>query len=366
MRARRFRAPGRINLIGEHTDYNEGFVLPAAIDLATWTEAVPRAGRRIVVRSLTFAGEEFSFSLDDAPGPRGAWSDYVLGVARVLERAGFPLVGADLTIRSTVPLGSGLSSSAALEVSAALALLTLAGHAPDRLTIARLAQRAEHEFAGTRCGLMDQFACCFGEPDRAMLLDCRSLGYRAVPLPPDTCLIVANTMVKHALASGEYNARRADCEESARRLGVAALRDATLESLDRTVLPAPLHRRARHVITENARTLAAAAALERGALEEFGRLMAASHQSLRDDFQVSCAELDAMVCAAASLDGVYGSRMMGGGFGGCTITLAQAGAAPAVMEALSTRYRAATGIEPRLFLCHAVAGAAEVDEEALP
>lgn len=363
MKARVFRAPGRINLIGEHTDYNEGFVLPAAIDLATWTEAVPRGDRRIVVRSLTFAGEEFTFSPDDEDAkPRGAWPDYVLGVAMVLERSGFRLTGADLTIRSTIPLGSGLSSSAALEVSVAFALLSLSGHAPERLAIARMAQRAEHEYAGTRCGLMDQFASCFGGAGQAILLDCRSLAYRAVPLARDTCLIVANTMVKRALAAGEYNARRADCEEAARRLGVAALRDATLDALDGAAFPDPIRRRARHVITESARTVAAAQALERGAVEEFGRLMAASHQSLRDDFEVSCDELDAMVAAAASLEGVYGSRMMGGGFGGCTITLAHAAAAASVMSAMSASYRAATGIEPHLYLCRAVAGAGEETE----
>lgn len=369
MRARRFRAPGRINLIGEHTDYNEGFVMPAAIDLATWTEAAPRNDRSVVVRSHTFAGEEFAFSLDeDAAGAaavaaratRGvAWPDYVRGVALVLEQSGYRLQGADLTIRSTVPLGAGLSSSAAIEVSVALALLGLAGHAPDRLAIARMAQRAEHEYAGTRCGLMDQFACCFGEAERAMLLDCRTLVYRAVPLPPGTCLIVANTMVKRDLASGEYNARRADCEEAALRLGVRSLRDADLAALDRAGLPDRMHRRARHVVTENARALAAAQALEQGGLEEFGLLMAASHGSLRDDFEVSCGELDAMVNATAPLPGVYGSRMMGGGFGGCTITLARAEAAGDLMSAIAARYREATGIDARLYQCRAVAGAGE-------
>ena len=360
-----FRAPGRINLIGEHTDYNQGFVMPAAIDLATWTAAAPRTDRRVEAVSRTVSGEA-SFDLDDtALRPRGAWIDYVAGVARVLEQAGHRLRGANLMIDSTVPLGSGLSSSASLEISVALALLGVSGvEGVDRLSIARAAQRAEHEWAGARCGLMDQFAACFGRAGHALLLDCRSLEFRPVPIPPEIRVVVANTMVRRELAQGEYNQRRADCEEAAHLLGVSSLRDVGPASFAsrQAELPPVIRRRARHVVTENARTVEAAAALEQGDLCRAGALLAASHRSLRDDFEVSCAELDAMVGAAA-LPGVLGSRMMGGGFGGCTITLVRAEAAEDAIREMAFRYHLATDIEPKIHVCRAVDGAAEEEEE---
>jgi len=356
-----FRAPGRVNLIGEHTDYNDGFVMPAAINLATWTAAAPRADQRIVVVSRSFY-EEAELDPAESGGPRedGHWSNFVLGVARLLRGAGFAIGGANLMIDSTVPLGSGLSSSAALEVSVALALLGVSGFEADRLEVARLAQRAEHEYAGARCGLMDQFTACFGRAGHTMLLDCQSLAYRAVPLPNSTRLVVANTMVKHELAAGEYNLRRADCEEAARLFGVPSLRAISPADFARRQgeLPPAIRRRARHVITESARTVEAAAALERGDFSRLGELMAASHRSLRDDFEVSCTELDAMV-GAARLDGVIGARMMGGGFGGCTITLVEAGAASEVSCEMALRYHLATGLEPQMYECTAVDGAGE-------
>ncbi len=357
-----FRAPGRINLIGEHTDYNEGFVLPAAIDLATRTAAAPRGDRQLVVYSRTF-GEEAVLNLDDrATKPAGVWSDYVLGVARILSVSGHEIAGANLMIESTVPLGAGLSSSASFEISVALALLAMSGRAADKLEIARMSQRAEHEYAGTRCGLMDQFTVCFGQANAALLLDCRSLEYRAVLLPPETRLIIANTMVKRELAAGEYNLRRADCEEAARLFGVKSLREispAAFRAREAELPNERLRRRVRHVVTENARTVEAAQSLERGGLARVGQLMSASHASLRDDFEVSCSELDAMVTAAQTVEGVYGSRMMGGGFGGCTITLTRAETAEEVMREIAIRYHLVTGIEPQLYICRAVDGAAE-------
>ncbi len=356
-----FRAPGRINLIGEHTDYNEGFIMPAAIDLATWTAAAPCPDQRIVVVSRTLKEEaELEPAGNGRPREDGHWSNFVLGVARLLRSAGFAVSGANLMIDSTVPMGSGLGSSAALEVSVALALLGVSGLEADRLQIARIAQRAEHEYAGARCGLMDRFTTCFGRAGQAMLLDCQSLAYRAVPLPASTRLLVANTMVKHELAAGEYNLRRADCEEAARIFGAASLR--AISPLDfvgrQGELPPGTRRRARHVITENARTVEAAAALESGDFARVGELMAASHRSLRDDFEVSCPELDAMV-GAARLDGVIGARMMGEGFGGCTITLVEAGAAGEVMREMAFRYHLATGLEPQICECTTVDGAGE-------
>ena len=357
-----FRAPGRINLIGEHTDYNEVFVLPAAIDLATRTAVAHRQDRQLVVYSRTF-GEEAVLNLDDRTHPpTGEWSAYVLGVARILSLSGHELEGANLMIESTVPLGAGLSSSASFEISVAFALLAASSRTADKLEIARMAQRAEHEYAGTRCGLMDQFSVCFGQANAALLLDCRSLEYRAVPLPPETRLIIANTMVKRELACGEYNLRRADCEEAARLLGVKSLREispAAFRAREAELTSDRLRRRVRHVVTENARTVEAAQALERGGLARVGQLMSASHASLRDDFEVSCPELDAMVTAAQTVEGVFGSRMMGGGFGGCTITLTRAETAEEVMREIAMRYHLVTGIEPQVYICRAVDGAAE-------
>ena len=339
--ARVFRSPGRINLIGEHTDYNEGFVLPAAIDLCTRTAAAPRPDRQLVVYSRTLSEEVVLNPDDPALIPTGVWSDYVLGVARILSHSGYDVGGANLMIDGNVPLGAGLSSSASLEVSVALALLAVSGRMASPLDVARMAQRAEHEYAGTRCGLMDQFSVCFGESDCALLLDCRSLEFHRVRLPLETRLVVANTMVKRELANGQYNLRRSDCEEAARLLGVKSLRDITPADFRRRgaeLTSERIRRRVRHVVTENARTVEAAQALGAGELTRVGQLMSASHASLRNDFEVSCPELDAMVTAAQTVEGVYGSRMMGGGFGGCTITLTRADAAEDVMREIAIRY----------------------------
>jgi galactokinase len=307
-RPRVFSAPGRTNLIGEHTDYNDGFVFPAAIDRATWVAIARRGDRMLRVYSEHFA-ETVEFDLREvSPAPRHHWSDYVRGVALTLERGGVSIGGADMFIRSDVPFGAGVSSSASLEVGAANALLAIAGREMPKTEIARLCQRAENEFVGAHCGIMDQFISCFGRAGHAVFLDCRTLESAAVPLPVGIRLVLCNTMVKHEIAGGDYNLRRRECEESVARLakvlpGIRALRDVTPAQLEehRALLPGVLYKRARHVTTENARVLEARAALERDDLAKLGRLMAESHASLRDDYEVSCRELDVMVELANKL-----------------------------------------------------------------
>ena len=329
-RPRIYRAPGRVNLIGEHTDYNEGIVMPAAIDFSTWVAIETRADRRIILHSENFS-ETAELDLDRPPGRgRGHWSDYPFGVAIKLESAGRQLSGANMLVRGEVPIGSGLSSSAAVEVATGFALLDISGAQCDRLELAGLCQQAENEFVGMRCGLMDQFISCFGKAGRALMLDCRSLEYRLLPLPDSVKLVVCNTMVKHELAASEYNARRAECEEAVRRLAqklphIRSLRDVTIDDLERfgEELSAVVRKRGQHVVSENARVVEAAAALGREDLQTFGELMRESHRSLRDDYEVSCRELDLMVDIANKAEGVFGARMTGGGFGGCTINLVQ-------------------------------------------
>jgi galactokinase len=370
---RLFSAPGRVNLIGEHTDYNDGFVLPMAIERRCYVAAAPREDRRVVVRSLNLAAE-FDFDLDQ-PGPvrRGIWGDYVEGVARALLSRGAELSGANLVVYSEVPPGAGLSASAALEISIGFALWSLYGR-PDARLVALAGQAAEHEYVGTLCGIMDQYISALGEPNHALLIDCRSLEPTRVPFElGDASLVVCDTKVKHQLASSEYNVRHAECREASDALArvlprVTALRDVTLAQLSQhsALLSPVLLRRARHVISENARTLEAAEALRRGDLSALGRLMVASHESLRDDYQVSCAELDTAVEAALSTPGVYGARMTGGGFGGCTITLVERRSVDSLIERLRTRMRSAFGTEPDLFATTASAGVVEHRVAATP
>src|SRR5947207_3435825 len=332
-RARVFRAPGRVNLIGEHTDYNDGFVMPAAIDFEVWVAIAPRNDRKLVIHSTNFS-ESTEIYLQDGSGPiQKHWSDYIHGVAVMLEKTGHNLQGANLLVSGEVPIGSGLSSSAAIEVASALALLANSGLTMDRVELATICRRAENEFVGVRVGIMDQFISCCGHAGHALMLDCRSLEFRLLPLLEDVSLVICNTMVKHELGSGEYNVRRAQCEEGVRILSrslpnVRALRDVAIEQLEqhRAELSELVYRRCRHVVAENVRVQAAAAALERRDLREFGRLMGESHRSLRDDYEVSCEELDLMVDLANKQAGVYGARMTGGGFGGCTINIVESAA----------------------------------------
>ncbi|HKG97916.1 MAG TPA: galactokinase [Pyrinomonadaceae bacterium] len=364
---RNFRAPGRVNLIGEHTDYNDGFVMPAAIDLSTWVKISPLQQRKLQILSENF-NEQIEIDLDDQSlARRGHWSDYPIGVAVMLERSGRRLHGARLQIRGEVPIGSGLSSSAAVEVATACALVATSGLTIDARDLALLCQKAENEFVGARVGIMDQFVSLFGQAQKALMLDCRSLEFELLPLPDNIRLLICNTMVKHELASGAYNERRAQCEAGVKHLAkfvanVTALRDVTLEQLERfgSDLPEVVYRRCRHVITENARVLAAAKALEQGDLKEFGRLMAESHQSLRDDYEVSSEELDLMVELAQKLEGVYGARMTGGGFGGCTVNLVAVEHDEEFSKRVAEGYEQVTKLKPEIFICSASNGAEEV------
>ena len=359
-----FLAPGRVNLIGEHTDYAGGFVMPAAIDFGTLAAVSLRSDGRLVVCSENL-GEELSVALDELPERgRRHWSDYPLGVVWALREAGVPVPGLSLSVNGDVPLGAGLSSSASIEVATALAVLHAAGRDFPRTEMAQLCQRAENVYVGASVGIMDQFIACNGAEDHALLLDCRSLEYRLAPIPPGVSLVIANTMVKHAHAGGEYGIRRAEVEEGTailrrHRPAIQLLRDATPEDLERwgAEMPENVLRRCRHIVTENLRTVAAADALEAGNLNRLGVLMAAAHVSYRDDFEASCAEADAMVEAAQQLPGLIGARLTGGGFGGCTVNLVDAARAGEFAERLHEAYRAATGIDAEIYRCHASAAA---------
>ncbi|MDQ1593382.1 MAG: galactokinase [Pyrinomonadaceae bacterium] len=370
---RLFRAPGRVNLIGEHTDYNEGFVLPMAIDRETCVAARPRADRVVRIFSVNL-NEHAEFDLDQ-PGERerGLWLDYVEGVAQALERRGVRLGGADLALSSDVPVGAGLSSSAALEVSAGLALASVSGREVDPVELALAGQEAEHTYVGAKVGIMDQFIAALGRAGHALLIDCRTLETQAIPVDTtDTLVAICDTRVKHELSASEYNTRRAECEEGVellRRAGltdIRALRDVSEADLEHygRALPEVVGRRCRHVVSENARTLDASAALREGRLEEMGRLMYSSHESLRDDYEVSCAELDQMVEIATSLAGAtLGARMTGGGFGGCTVNLVRRDALDIFRETITREYTDATGRTPNIYVSEAGEGAGEVTSD---
>ena len=362
-----FAAPGRVNLIGEHTDYAEGFVMPAAIDFATLAGISPRTDGKVVIRSENY-GEARSFEAGALLDKRsGHWSDYPVGVLKMLESDGHRIPALSLTLWGDVPLGSGLSSSAAVEVATAIAAADLVGAQYAGPELARLCQRAENRFVGSACGIMDQFVSVNARAGHALLLDCRDLSYRLAPIPEDVALVIANTMVQHAVTGGEYTSRRAEVEEAAaviarHRPEVKFLRDATVEDLERWggEMSENARKRARHVITENARTVAAAEALMRKDLRELGRLMAEAHRSYSRDFEASCEEADAMVELAQGLPGLIGARLTGGGFGGCTVNLVEAKEAEGFRAELGERYRSRTGIAPQIHICHAAAGAHRV------
>ena len=364
-----YRAPGRVNLIGEHTDYNDGFVMPAALNLYTYVAVTPRPDRRLRVYSENF-DEACDVDLDSIrPGKSGHWSDYVRGVAGVLESSGYKPRGADLAIASEVPLGSGLSSSAALEVSTAWALLSNSEINVDRNAIPQICQQAEHLYPETKCGIMDQFISCHGRAGHALMLDCRSLDFQLLPLPGDVRLMVCNTMVRHDHASGGYNTRQGECQEGLRALQQAlpeirALRDVTIDELEqhRSRLSPLIYKRIRHVVTENERVKMAASALQAADMAKLGELMADSHRSLRDDYEVSTPELDLMVELARDQKDVYGARMTGGGFGGCTINLVHSARAGEVQQRLEQNYEAKTGLSPTIIICEASDGAGAVAE----
>lgn len=357
-------APGRVNLIGEHTDYAEGFVMPVAIDFATLAGISPRTDGKIVIYSENYT-EEVTFDAAALPAKAAKhWSDYPIGVVVLLTGEGYKIPGFSLSLWGDVPLGSGLSSSAALEVVTMLAITTLIGVSIPGPKLARLCQRVENEFVGANCGIMDQFISANGKEDHALLLDCRDLSFKLAPIPAHIALVIANTMVKHSIAGGDYPTRRRESEAAcaiiaSHRPGVPFLRDATLDDLEKwgsEMEPKSLLR-ARHVISEDLRTVAAEKALEKGDLKEVGRLMAEAHRSYSKDFEGSCVEADLMVDLAQDLPGLIGARLTGGGFGGCTINLVEQSQAKVFAAELGKRYAAKTGITPEIHICHASGGA---------
>ena len=362
------RAPGRVNLIGEHTDYNDGYVFPIAMDRSVLVAASARADRTVRLYAADFA-RRARFSLDHIVHAEGQrWSNYQRGVAAVLEERGYHLPGLDAAIASDVPIGAGLSSSAAVEVGMAVTWQTLSGFDLDRTELALLCQRAENTFVGVNCGIMDQFISALGREGAALFIDCRTLQYEAVPLPDGGVIVIMDTRVQRGLAGSAYNTRRAECEEGVRLLrahlpAIEALRDVPPDLFQRYAegLPENVAKRCRHVVFEDQRVLDGIAALERGDAAAFGQLMDASHISLRDDYEVSCAELDAMVEGAWAAPGVIGARMTGAGFGGCAVALVEAEQAGAFSAHVTAAYTDQTGIVPSLYVCTAEAGASVVE-----
>lgn len=355
------RAPGRVNLIGEHTDYNDGFVLPLAIERAVWLALRPRADSVVQVHSLDF-GETAVFDLNALQHSGDHWSEYVKGVAWALADAGYALHGWDGVMAGNVPVGAGLSSSAALELATARAFMALAKAPWQAAAMARLSQRAENKWVGVNCGIMDQMIVAAGQAGHALLIDCRSLATELVPLPEGTAVVILDTGTRRGLVDSAYNERRAQCETAAAFFGAPALRDvspdefaARAHGLDETT-----RKRARHVITENERTLAAAAAMRRNDAAALGALMDASHASLRDDFAVTNEALNTMVAISRRQPGCYGARMTGAGFGGCAVALVQAEQAEAFAQTAAAQYQAATGLQSQIYISAATDGAAVV------
>ena len=363
------RAPGRVNLIGEHTDYNDGYVLPMALEQCTWVAAARRDDGPIRAIALEL-GSEQSWPIDGWDRTRQAdWTAYVAGVAVLLRQRGAALRGCDLLIASDVPVGGGLSSSAALEVSTALALAALAGTELPAVELADLCRAAEHQFAGVPCGIMDQYVSALARADCAFLLDCRTRSWEHIPLRLDGHIVlIVNSGVRHKLAAGEYALRQRQCHAAVEFFheldpGVRALRDVTVEDVARYAerMEPRIAARARHVTTENRRTLAAADALRRGDLPELGRHMYASHASLRDDYEVSCRELDRLVEIVGGVSGVLAARMTGGGFGGCIVAIASAACVPQVEAAVHEKYDA-LGDGPARFIVSRPGSGATVEQ----
>lgn len=356
---RLFRAPGRVNLIGEHTDYNDGLVMPAALDRSCWVAAASRNDGLVMVYSEDARGTA-EIPVLEPPERTGTWRDYVAGVVAMLRAHRVALSGADLLIASDVPAGAGLSSSAALEVSVATALLGLAGHHLPPTVVARLCQRAENEVVGAQCGIMDQYVACHAEPGYALLLDCRAVTHRLISMPHAVAIVACNSMVRHSIAAGEYNRRRQECAAAVAALAscdprIKSLRDVSPDLLEgaRAHLGDVLYRRARHIVSENGRVEQLASALAERRLSAIAPLMAESHRSMRDDYEISCAEIDWLVERASDLPGVYGARMTGGGFGGCTVNLVHDAAVGEFVERLSSEYRARTRIRLEAYVSDA-------------
>ena len=358
-------APGRVNIIGEHTDYNDGFVLPMAIEFYSVMAADrPVDGREVITLRSTLEAEKATIDLSRPVAPGAPkWGNYPRGVVAGFQERGIQPGGLDVLLHSTVPLGSGLSSSAALEVCTATLLEAVTGRTLDPVEKALLCQKAEHDFAGVPCGIMDQFISALGREGHLLLLDCRTRKTESVPMQdPSVALLIINTNVKHELSGGEYAERRAQCEEAARNLGVKSLRDVTVEQLEKakSKMRDLVYRRARHVIGEISRTVRAAGSVRQSDWPAVGQLMYASHVALRDDYEVSCPELDAVVKIAEAIGekgGVYGCRMTGGGFGGCCVALVKASSVDRITEIITADYKARTGIAATIFASRPAAGA---------
>ena len=362
-----FRGPGRVNLIGEHTDYNLGFVLPMALDMASFIAVAPNGDGKLRIHSQNL-GESVEHPVEAiaALEPARHWSDYPLGVAQQLVRAGFPVAPSNLIIHSTVPVGSGLSSSAALETSTALALL--GGRHMDKLELVKLCRRAENEFVGMPCGIMDQYISVFGREGSAVKIDCRSLDHEAVQLPGSVVIFAVNTMVKHELGASAYRERVRECREAVEAIkavapGIESLRDVDVALFERAAdrIAGPARQRARHVVTEDTRVGQFMEASRAGDPDRMGELFVASHRSLQHDYEVSCEELDFLVDTAIAIPGVYGSRMTGGGFGGCTVTLVAPDAAERFQQVIRERYSARFAIVPQIYPAKPSAGAGEIE-----
>jgi galactokinase len=366
--ARYFRAPGRVNLIGEHTDYNDGFVLPCAINYETVLAVKPRPDAQVRVIAADFGEQVSTFDLSNKISKDDAapWSQYVRGVAWALQQRGFALHGLDMVVAGNVPLASGLSSSASLEVAVATAFNELNGLGIDAKTIALIGQQAENDFVGMKCGIMDQYISALGQTGHALLIDCRSLEYQAVPIPDGVAIMIVNSNFKReglGLLDSQHNTRRQEGKKAAAHFGVPALRDVSPDKFARQEgeLSATVAKRARHIITENARTEAAVEALSKGDLVWMSRLMAESHASMRDDFEITVPPIDALVEIVAGVIGVAGGvRMTGGGFGGCIVALVPAELVPQVEAAIVEKYSTASGgLEATIHVCRASAGAGE-------
>lgn len=364
------RAPGRVNLIGEHTDYNDGFVLPAAIDRATFIAASPRTDNRVRVLAADL-NEEDEFGIDqiERSGMR-PWSNYIRGMIKSLLTAGHVINGADMVVASSVPRGAGLSSSAALEVATGYVFqlfhnLNILGE-----ELALMAQATENHFVGVNCGIMDQFIVTLGQANHALLIDCRDLNYQAVPLPTGVSVVICDSHIERTLAGSAYNQRRAECDQAVEILkqqlpGIKALRDVTSAQLNEHghLLPPVVRQRARHVISENERVIAGVNTLQAGNVAEFGRLMNASHASLRDDYAVSIPEMDALVASAQRVSGCFGSRLTGAGFGGCTVSLVANEAVERFRHEVAAAYLASTGRSATIYVTQAADGVSRVRPE---
>jgi galactokinase len=356
------RAPGRVNLIGEHTDYNDGFVLPMAIDRAVWIALAPRTDSTVRIRSLDLEVEA-AFDLHSLSKDNG-WVEYIKGVAYQLQKAGYELKGFDAVMTGDIPRGAGLSSSAAVELATALAFATISGITWNAAQMAKISQKAENEWVGVNCGIMDQMASAASKAGCALFLDCRTLEFQHAPLPQNISVVILDTSTRRGLVDSAYNERRNQCEEAARKLGVKALRDVSVEEFEKSSgLSDLVKKRARHIVTENARVLEAAQAMKAENIIRLGQLFNASHASLRDDFEVSSEALNQIVECAQEQPTCYGARMTGAGFGGCAVALVAEENAQKFAQAVSAAYKQRSGLDAAVYICKASEGASLVKYE---